>query len=73
MSKRPNETQPTGKCPYCQRRVKRIAWGAVISGDGHNDVFCWQCIHCGSITEFVMGEWKVVGRDRIVLAPGELS
>jgi heterodisulfide reductase subunit A-like polyferredoxin len=69
----PKQTQPTGKCPGCQRRVKRIPWGAVISLDEHNDVFCWQCTHCGSITEFIMGEWKIKGRDVIKLAPMGLA
>jgi uncharacterized protein CbrC (UPF0167 family) len=67
------QTQPTGKCPCCQRRVKRIPWGAVISADEHNDVFCWQCTNCGAIVEWIMGKWQVAGRDRIILAPGEFA
>ena len=68
-------TKPTGACPSCGRRVKTIPWGAVITCDEQNEVYCWQCVSCGAISEYnrLKRCYKVVGRDRIILAPGELS
>lgn len=65
-------------CPTCGKTTLKVHRHDITpwtDADNPAEPIAWQCIYCGEVCSRAGGSGRIVaeGRERIVLAPGELN